>query len=156
MKKSSIICITTGFILVIIGLSALFSLPLVILKLIYSKLVLNPKNPSFELWKDLPLPIFQKFYFFNVTNPSEVQKNGDRPRLQEVGPFVYRMDIKKNQINFSDSEESITFTETMTYYFERQLSVGDQNLKVWHLLCLQIFYDLFFLFIYLFFFVEIF
>jgi hypothetical protein len=40
------------------------------------------------------------------------------------------MDIKKSQTNFSDGEESVTFTETMTYYFERQLSVGDQNLKV--------------------------
>lgn len=130
MKKSSIICITTGFLLVLIGMSALLTLPLVIVKIIDSKLVLSPGNPSYILWRDLPVPILHKFYFYNVTNPREVQTTGAVPHLQQIGPFVYRLNITKSHINFTTSGDSVAFAETINYYFDRQLSTDDLSLTI--------------------------
>ena len=41
-----------------------------------------------ELWGKFPFAFELQFYFFNVTNPDAI-KAGDKPILQEVGPFVY-------------------------------------------------------------------
>ena len=130
MKKSSIICITTGFILVAIGMSFLLLLPLLLLKIIDSKVVLSPDNPSFELWRDLPVPITQTFYIFNVTNAEEIKSSGAVPQLQQIGPFVFNLDVKKFEVNFTDSDQKVSFRENIGYFFDRQHSVNDLSLKV--------------------------
>ena len=40
------------------------------------------------IWSELPFPMVDKYYIFNVTN-SEAIANGEKPIVQEVGPFVY-------------------------------------------------------------------
>lgn len=131
MKKSSIICVTSGTVLLVVGLTALLALPLILVRVIDSKLVLSPDNTeTFTLWRDLPLPILQNFYFFNVTNPREVQNSGAVPHLQEIGPFVYSLEVKKFDLNFTDSGRSVYFRENFVYHFERNMSVGDLTTKV--------------------------
>ena len=34
-------------------------------------------------------PLYNYYYFFNITNPDEVQQHNATPILTEVGPFVY-------------------------------------------------------------------
>ncbi|CAG2178042.1 unnamed protein product, partial [Oppiella nova] len=130
MKKSSILWISSGFLLLLVGVVFLTTLPLVIMKIIDSKLVLSPDNPSWPLWRDLPVPIVQKFYLYNVTNAREVQSSGAVPHLQQIGPFVYRLYIKKNDINLTDSGRSVTFNERMTFHFDRDLSVDGLSLQI--------------------------
>ena len=43
---------------------------------------------TYKAWKDFPLPIYLSIYLFNITNAEEVNKGG-KPKLQEVGPYVY-------------------------------------------------------------------
>ena len=49
---------------------------------------------SFELWQRLPdtVPLMMYLYFYNVTNWQEIveKRNGTKPQLVEVGPYVYR------------------------------------------------------------------
>jgi len=43
---------------------------------------------TFEKWRNIKVPILMKVYFFNVTNPDEIQA-GAIPIVNEVGPYVY-------------------------------------------------------------------
>jgi len=45
-------------------------------------------SEAYERWRELPLAIQFKVYFFNVTNPDQAQ-NGYYPEVNEVGPYVY-------------------------------------------------------------------
>lgn len=49
---------------------------------------LRQDTPQFKRWEAVPQPLDFKVYIFNVTNPYEVQM-GRRPRVVEVGPYVY-------------------------------------------------------------------
>ena len=56
-----------------------------ILNLVLLKnMVLSPNSRSYPMWKDLPLPLTNKIYLFNVTNADDVMKNGSKPILKEV------------------------------------------------------------------------
>jgi hypothetical protein len=55
--------------------------------LLQSVLLVNGTE-GYERWRKLPVALWYKVYFFNVTNPEEVQ-NGANPVVREVGPYVY-------------------------------------------------------------------
>uniref|UniRef100_T1KHJ9 Scavenger receptor class B member 1 n=1 Tax=Tetranychus urticae TaxID=32264 RepID=T1KHJ9_TETUR len=74
-----------------IGFIGFFLFPPITRKILNQKLVLSNGSALFTFWKDMPLPMFQKFYFYNITNPSEVEKNGVKPNLVELGPFTYHL-----------------------------------------------------------------
>ena len=128
-KQIYIFCFTGTF-LAILGFAAIFSIPGLISLLVHEKMALVPSNPSYPLWRDLDLPIYQKFYFYNVTNPREVEQGGAKPILTEVGPFVYRLNLSKSALEYHDNFTKLFFRETKRYYFDRQLSVADLNISV--------------------------
>lgn len=41
-----------------------------------------------EMWSKIPFPLDFKVYLFNVTNPVGIQ-NGDKPMVNEIGPYFY-------------------------------------------------------------------
>lgn len=53
------------------------------------QVVLRNGTDAFEAWQNPPAPIYMQFYFFNLTNPTEVL-NGERPAVLEIGPYTYR------------------------------------------------------------------
>lgn len=52
--------------------------------------VLQEGSPRFDVWRNpgKSIDIYMKFYFFNVTNPLQVA-NGEKPVVEEVGPYSY-------------------------------------------------------------------
>ncbi|MPC85925.1 Sensory neuron membrane protein 1 [Portunus trituberculatus] len=44
---------------------------------------------SYQLWHNTPVPIFLRFYIYNLTNSKDFSA-GAKAVLQEVGPYVYR------------------------------------------------------------------
>ena len=46
-----------------------------------------------------PTPVYMKFYFFEVTNPREVEAGLERPRLMERGPYSYLQYRRKVNIS---------------------------------------------------------
>jgi scavenger receptor class B, member 1 len=51
---------------------------------------LSPKSIAFNVWKETPIPIYQKFYMFNWTNSEEIANKSSKPRFTEHGPYVFR------------------------------------------------------------------
>ena len=49
---------------------------------------LKSGNEMRDFYLKLPIPLDFRIYFFNVTNPLQVQE-GQKPILQEVGPYCY-------------------------------------------------------------------
>ena len=58
-----------------------------------------------KVWSFPPVPVFMKFYVFNIENPDNIRR-GEKPRVKEVGPFVYReYREKKNLRKHADEIE---------------------------------------------------
>ncbi|OTF81331.1 hypothetical protein BLA29_008103 [Euroglyphus maynei] len=94
-KKRIITISIIGSILLIIGIILLPVGQNLITKILHQKLATLPDNPGYILWRDMDIPIYQSFYLFNITNPDETL-NGGRPNVKEIGPFVYRINITKD------------------------------------------------------------
>ena len=55
---------------------------------------------------------------YNVVNPDEI-KNGSKPILEEIGPFVYRETREKQNISMSSDECSVTAAQYKSYEFDQ-------------------------------------
>ena len=129
LKKIILFCMF-GIFFIFLGITAICLIPGLISLLVNEKMALIPSNPSFPLWRDLDLPIYQSFYFYNVTNADEVEKSGERANLEEIGPFVFRLNMSKSSLYFHDNQTKISFKEKRTYFFDRNLSAFDLNVSV--------------------------
>ncbi|XP_014255166.1 scavenger receptor class B member 1 isoform X2 [Cimex lectularius] len=58
---------------------------------------------SYYYWRQPGVLRLTKVWVFNVTNPDGFLNQGEKPRLQEVGPFVYREDMEKVNVQFYDN-----------------------------------------------------
>ena len=45
---------------------------------------------TFDAWKKTPIPVYTKFYFFNMLNADDFQINHGKPILEERGPYTFR------------------------------------------------------------------
>ncbi|XP_053667228.1 lysosome membrane protein 2 [Anopheles marshallii] len=82
---------------------------------------------SFHYWQRPGVTRLTKVYIFNVTNP-EGFLSGEKPKLVEVGPFVYREDMEKVNIKFHDNY-TVTYQHKKILQFVPELSV-DKNLRI--------------------------
>ena len=58
-----------------------------------------------------PVPVYMKFYIFQVENPDNVTAGIQKPRLKEKGPYAYREERRKVKLT------------TILKTFERENSV---------------------------------
>lgn len=85
---------------------------------------------SFHYWQKPGVIRLTKVYIFNVTNPDDFLQEGEKPRLQEIGPFVYREDMEKVNIRFHDNG-TVSYQHKKILQFVPELSVNrDQKVTV--------------------------
>lgn len=83
---------------------------------------------AYSYWQRPGVVRLTKVYVFNVTNQDAFLNNGDKPRLQEIGPFVYKEDMEKVNIAFHDNG-TVTFQHRKILRFVPEMSV-DRNTKI--------------------------
>nr|CAD7574131.1 unnamed protein product [Timema californicum] len=62
---------------------------------------------SYHYWQKPGVIRLTKVYIFNVTNPEAFLNNGDKPKLMEVGPFVYRFKLYSRYLLKKESKSLI-------------------------------------------------
>ncbi|CAL8277851.1 unnamed protein product [Merluccius merluccius] len=112
----------------IAGISLVLSnvFPHLIHSMVEKEVVLKNGTDSFEAWKDPPPPVYMQFYFFNLTNPLEVLQ-GDRPAVQEIGPYTYREYRPMEEVDFLDNGTKVAAVNPKTYIFLANMSAGPES-----------------------------
>ncbi|XP_037609656.1 scavenger receptor class B member 1 isoform X2 [Sebastes umbrosus] len=124
--KVAIGFIVAGTLTVVFGVVLLFVGPAVMKDQVIKNTVIDPKNEmSYTMWKDVPVPFYMSVYFFNVLNPQEILK-GEKPMVEQRGPFVYRKRIQKDNITFHDNG-TVSYREYRRYAFEPTMSSGNES-----------------------------
>lgn len=97
---------------------------------IAKKRQLKRNTEQFDRWEEWPHPRKFKVFIFNVTNPSAILANGAKPKVQEVGPFVYNLFTRKKDIRYFAKDDAFTYTRDVYLQFVREESAYDENQKV--------------------------
>ncbi|KAK3550249.1 hypothetical protein QTP86_021271 [Hemibagrus guttatus] len=128
MSKSKIVIglSVLGLLALILGTVLAFVGPVVIKDQIIKNVEINPQNKlSYTMWKDIPVPFFMSIYFFNVLNPEEILA-GEKPTVEQRGPYVYREKRWKDNITFHDNK-TVSYREYRQYFFEESMSIGNES-----------------------------
>jgi len=114
---------------IILGYIGFKVLPEVVVKIIQKRIKLDPSSPVFELWRDAPVDIYHRFYFFDITNPIEIEREGQKPRLKEIGPFVYNIKMKKVPV-IDNNNDTVSYRELKQWHFNSELSPYDEDFVI--------------------------
>ncbi|KAL0267641.1 UNVERIFIED_CONTAM: hypothetical protein PYX00_009850 [Menopon gallinae] len=88
--------------------------------LLSKKMALWNDSDAMKAWKKAPFPVLFKVYIWNVTNPKEVSA-GAKPRLTELGPYVYERWLEKANVK-EEENETLSYNENATMLFSEALS----------------------------------
>ena len=112
-KHTKNCCIATGCfggIFLLLGIIVMLAGGPMLEKKISETMALFDGSERYESWLRPPVQPHLEGYAFNVTNAKDVL-NGAKPKLQEVGPFIYKSTTLK------DSDDNVQFwgDGTLTY-----------------------------------------
>ncbi|KZC09768.1 PREDICTED: protein croquemort-like [Dufourea novaeangliae] len=123
-SKSTIIILIIGLLIAIFGLTVGILWSLIYSTIIQSQLALTPTSSNYELWKETPIPMYLKFYMFNLTNPEAfTSPDGTKPHFEEMGPYVFREIDYKVQQDWNENN-TITYQRKRVWHFDESLSAG--------------------------------
>lgn len=116
-----------GIVLLVCGILVLLHFRDFVDNIIKSEITLREGSQIAQVWAKPPVRPQLKLYFFNMTNPRRFLK-GAKPVLQEVGPFVYDEEWEKVNVTWLDDGAQVEYSQKKTYFFNRQQSVGDEEM----------------------------
>ncbi|KAF4519649.1 hypothetical protein B566_EDAN004986 [Ephemera danica] len=90
------------------------------------EIVLRNGSQTFGWWRQPPVTPIIKIYIYNVTNADEFLIDGEKPRVQELGPYVYRQEWERMNVTFNENG-TVSFQQRKTFFFDPDLSVGDEE-----------------------------
>ncbi|XP_044251240.1 protein peste [Drosophila takahashii] len=89
------------------------------------EMALTPTSRSFEGWKVSPLPLNFDVYLFNWTNPQDFYVgSGKKPRFEQLGPYRFREQPDKVDIEWHNQNASVSFHKKSWFYFDAAGSNG--------------------------------
>ncbi|KAL7738885.1 hypothetical protein ACLKA6_010312 [Drosophila palustris] len=115
-----------GTLFAISGLLAIICWPSFIDKKIFKSLPLTPTSNTFDKWVELPIPVYMRMFLWNWTNPEEVVLHGAKPNFKQLGPYTYREERMKMDLEWHKNK-TVTFKTRRTWLWEEELSGGKQS-----------------------------
>ncbi|KAI4501461.1 hypothetical protein M0802_003338 [Mischocyttarus mexicanus] len=122
----STIIILTGILLFIFGYYLAVHNFTLFSRILDEQLVLSKNSKSYDFWKDtsnLP-PIHLDFYFFNWTNPGDLNIPGVKPNFIQVGPYSFLEIKQKVNITFHPENNTVSYFQRRLWYFDQERSNG--------------------------------
>ncbi|EZA58061.1 hypothetical protein DMN91_006308 [Ooceraea biroi] len=126
LRHGRIVAICLGLLALVIGI-VLSSIPWVDY-LILKQLRLRNGSLSFHYWQKPGVIRLTKVYIFNMTNVEGFLQFNEKPKLQEVGPFVYREDMEKVNVMFHNNG-TVSYQHKKILNFVPEMS-KDADLKL--------------------------
>ncbi|XP_078083209.1 scavenger receptor class B member 1 isoform X2 [Mustelus asterias] len=115
-----------GALLLLFSLISIFTVPIIVQQQVTAKVQIDPASGlAYTMWRDVPVPFYMSVYFFEVKNPQEILR-GERPVLEQRGPYVYREYRQKNNITFHNNY-TVSYREYRRYHFCPERSAGNES-----------------------------
>ena len=106
------------------------------------QLTVREGTAAYQAWVETPIPMYTKFYFFDMLNPRDLFHKHEKPILEERGPYTFRWGRSRRYMNskieaLSDNELKSTakrqqiqeaWFKIITFFRETQKKVDLQ----WH------------------------
>ena len=89
----------------------------------FQQVIIEEGTAAYDAWIETSIPMYSKFYFFDMLNPSELFHNHEKPILEERGPYTFREVQKKVNLTWH-KDGTVTYQRKKFWYFEREMSVG--------------------------------
>lgn len=105
--------VAVGALLIIVAaiLAAVF--PKLVDVLLNREIALRDGGRTFDWWREPPVTPQLSVYIYNVTNADEFLNDGEKPVLQELGPYVYQQHWEKVEVKFNEND-------TVSYKVKKQ------------------------------------
>ncbi|XP_030382948.1 protein croquemort [Scaptodrosophila lebanonensis] len=115
-----------GAMFTVTGILSIVLWPGFIDDMITKSLPLTPTSKTFDKWEVMPIPVYVYMYLWNWTNANDAWTPGVKPNFQQVGPYVYREERRKEDLDWHDNN-TVTFNSRHTWFWEPELSGGLQT-----------------------------
>jgi len=97
------------------GLFSVIAFPALFNSILRQELTVQPGTAIYSAFKKASIPTKIRFFLWSVENPEEVSE-GHKPRLKQVGPFVYREELERVEDVFDEEMETISFRTKKVWY----------------------------------------
>ncbi|XP_041058739.1 scavenger receptor class B member 1 isoform X2 [Carcharodon carcharias] len=115
-----------GVLLLMFAVGLLVTVPEIVKQQVTAKVQIDPDSGlAYTMWRDIPIPLYMSLYLFEVKNPQEIL-NGEKPVLEERGPYVYREYRWKSNITFHNNY-TVSYREYKRYHFCPERSAGSES-----------------------------
>mmetsp|Transcript_22466 Transcript_22466/g.44139 ORF Transcript_22466/g.44139 Transcript_22466/m.44139 type:complete len:587 (+) Transcript_22466:153-1913(+) len=120
-SRKCLVCMTMGLVL---SVALVIALPLAIDSIVRQGIrgnvvIDSAQADGFEQFRNISKTglTYMEFYLFNITNPRGVLL-GEKPRLDEIGPFVYETSQIREDFTWNVSEDTLSYRQHTYYVFD--------------------------------------
>jgi hypothetical protein len=109
--------------------SVLLIVPAIVFSIIYlkkdyvltktlNKLELKPNSDGYDKWLNPPVTTVRSYHLYNISNPLDVAMDPATTilKLTETRPYTYKLDVKKNDIKWSEDKKEISYSVERFFY----------------------------------------
>ncbi|KAK3762026.1 hypothetical protein RRG08_013997 [Elysia crispata] len=90
------------------------------------RLPIKNGSTAYKYWILPPVPVAFRIFVFDLVNPDEVLAGTEVPTVIEKGPYIYRMHLKKTDIQFNDNH-TVSYRQPEKFIYDEEASVGSEN-----------------------------